>query len=235
MSIDEFMQFALDVMRKTKSSMEEFKTRFVEVKKQWIENRKGNSKLFDEEEEEKQEEEEEEKEEETSAYVNVVDSIDYSQLFPSMYGEMTYAMLRLRYNIDYVKGAKAFELDLLTAPGKPLRSIPRLKEALNEFFEKHQDDPYVTVNELAIAVGYTDGDALSKALFDESNPKYTALLRKAYALVDDALTKRMLYVADKRKDVKGYETALKRMDSKRDKYDPAAMQSDASLKISIDI
>ena len=99
MSIDEFMQFALDVMRKTKSSMEEFKTRFVEVKKQWIENHKGHSKLFDEEEE---------GEEVTSAYANVEDSIDYSQLFPSMYGEMTYAMLRLRYNIDYVKGAKAF-------------------------------------------------------------------------------------------------------------------------------
>lgn len=107
MSIDEFMQFALDVVKKTKSSMEEFKTRFVEVKKVWIENHKGNSKLFDQEEEEKQEEEEEEKEEETSAYVNVVDSIDYSQLFPTMYGEMTYAMLRSRYNIDYVKGAKA--------------------------------------------------------------------------------------------------------------------------------
>lgn len=104
MSIDEFMQFALDVVKKTKSSMEEFKTRFVEVKKVWIENHKGNSKLFDQEEEEKQEEEEEE----TSAYVNVVDSIDYSQLFPTMYGEMTYAMLRSRYNIDYVKGAKAF-------------------------------------------------------------------------------------------------------------------------------
>ena len=107
MSIDEFMQFALDVMRKTKSSMEEFKTRFVEVKKQWIENHKGHSKLFDEEEEEG-DDEEEEGEEVTSAYANVEDSIDYSQLFPSMYGEMTYAMLRLRYNIDYVKGAKAF-------------------------------------------------------------------------------------------------------------------------------
>lgn len=106
MSIDEFMQFALDVVKKTKSSMEEFKARFVEVKKQWIENRKGNSKLFDEEEE--GDDEEEEEEEVTSAYVNVVDSIDYSQLFPTMYGEMTYAMLRLRYNIDYVKGAKAF-------------------------------------------------------------------------------------------------------------------------------
>ena len=59
MSIDEFMQFALDVMKKTKSSMEEFKTRFVEVKKQWIENHKGHSKLFDEEEEEGDDEEEE--------------------------------------------------------------------------------------------------------------------------------------------------------------------------------
>lgn len=107
MSIDEFMQFALDVMKKTKSSMEEFKTRFVEVKKQWIENHKGHSKLFDEEEEEG-DDDEEEGEEVTSAYTNVEDSIDYSQLFPSMYGEMTYAMLRLRYNIDYVKGAKAF-------------------------------------------------------------------------------------------------------------------------------
>ena len=107
MSIDEFMQFALDVMKKTKSSMEEFKTRFVEVKKVWIENHKGHSKLFDEEEEEG-DDEEEEGEEVTSAYTNVEDSIDYSQLFPSMYGEMTYAMLRLRYNIDYVKGAKAF-------------------------------------------------------------------------------------------------------------------------------
>ena len=133
------------------------------------------------------------------------------------------------------KNAKAFELDLLAAPGKPLRSVPRLKEALNEFFDKHQNDPYVTINELAIAVGYTDGDALSKALYDEANPKYTALLRKAYALVDDVMTKRMLFVADQKRDVRGYQVALERMDKKRDRYDPAAMQSDASVKIAIEM
>ena len=133
------------------------------------------------------------------------------------------------------KDTKTFELDILTAPGKPMRSVPRLKEALDVFFEEHQDDPYVTVNELAIAVGYADSDALSKALFDESNPKYTALLRKAYSLVDDVMTKRMLHVADIRGDVRGYQVALERMDKKRDKYDPSMDQTNTSVKIAIEM
>ena len=133
------------------------------------------------------------------------------------------------------KEAKAFELDLLTAPGKPLRSVPKLQEALNEFFDKHKSDPYITINELAIAVGYADADALSKALYDESTPRYTALLRRAYSLVDDLMTKRMLHLADLRHDVKGYQAALERMDKKRDKYDPALDQSNTSVSIAINM
>ena len=133
------------------------------------------------------------------------------------------------------EGVRSFELDIETAPGKPLRSVPKLRAALNEFFERHQDDPYVTINELASAIGFADADALSKALYDDSNPKYTALLRQAYSLIEDVMTKRMLYVADQRCDSKGYQYALERLDRKRDKYDPAAMQADASVKIAIEM
>ena len=35
------------------------------------------------------------------------DSVDYSQLLPTMYGDMTYIVLRSRYNIDYEKAAKS--------------------------------------------------------------------------------------------------------------------------------
>ena len=86
MSIDEFLLFALDVVQKKKGSMEEFKTRLSEAKKEWIENHKGDTTLFDtkEEKEEEAKEEKEEKEEEADD-----DSVDYSQLLPTMYGDMT--------------------------------------------------------------------------------------------------------------------------------------------------
>lgn len=104
MSIDEFLLFALDVVQKKKGSMEEFKTRLSEAKKEWIENHKGDTTLFDtkEEKEEEKKEEKEEKEEEADD-----DSVDYSQLLPTMYGDMTYTVLRSRYNIDYEKAAKS--------------------------------------------------------------------------------------------------------------------------------
>lgn len=104
MSIDEFLLFALDVVQKKKGSMEEFKTRLSEAKKEWIENHKGDTTLFDtkEEKEEEKKEEKEEKEEEADD-----DSVDYSQLLPTMYGDMTYIVLRSRYNIDYEKAAKS--------------------------------------------------------------------------------------------------------------------------------
>lgn len=104
MSIDEFLLFALDVVQKKKGSMEEFKTRLSEAKKEWIENHKGDTTLFDtkEEKEEEAKEEKEEKEEEADD-----DSVDYSQLLPTMYGDMTYIVLRSRYNIDYEKAAKS--------------------------------------------------------------------------------------------------------------------------------
>lgn len=104
MSIDEFLLFALDVVQKKKGSMEEFKTRLSEAKKEWIENHKGDTTLFDtkEEKEEEAKEEKEEKEEEADD-----DSVDYSQLLPTMYGDMTYTVLRSRYNIDYEKAAKS--------------------------------------------------------------------------------------------------------------------------------
>ena len=84
--------------------MEEFKTRLSEAKKEWIENHKGDTTLFDtkEEKEEEKKEEKEEKEEEADD-----DSVDYSQLLPTMYGDMTYTVLRSRYNIDYEKAAKS--------------------------------------------------------------------------------------------------------------------------------
>ena len=55
-----------------------------------------------------------------------------------------------------------FELDVLTTPKKPMKSVPKLRKAINEFFEAHADDPYLTMNELATAIGYADEDAMVK-------------------------------------------------------------------------
>ena len=99
--------------------MEEFKTRLSEAKKEWIENHKGDTTLFDTNEEEEKEEKEEKEEEEEEKEEEEADdddanhapdgdlNIDYSQLFPTMYGDMTYKVLRSRYNIDYEKAAKS--------------------------------------------------------------------------------------------------------------------------------
>ena len=133
------------------------------------------------------------------------------------------------------KGTKSLELDILTSPGKPIASVPRLKQKLDEFFSIHADDNYVTVNELAVYLGYADDHALMKDLFDDSNPKYTALLRRAYGLVDDLMTKRMLYVADRRSDVKGYQYALERNDEKLARFDPDNDKNKASVSIAIEM
>ena len=144
MSIDEFMQFALDVMKKKKSSMTEFKTRFMEVKKVWIENHKGNSKLFDEEEEEEASVDVDADADAdadanaytdhyTDPYANLEDNVDYSRLFPSMYGDMTYSVLQSRHKIDYVKGAKAIMKQSQEAHKEGLKQELQKKIAEKEF------------------------------------------------------------------------------------------------------
>lgn len=147
MSIDEFMQFALDVVKKKNSSMEEFQTRFVEVKKEWIENHKGNSKLFDDEEEQEEQEQEEQEEQEASADVDVdavadafaEDDIEDSRLFFTMYGDATYSVLRSRYNIDYVKAVKALMKRQQEAYIEGLKQELQKKIAEREFDIKQID------------------------------------------------------------------------------------------------
>ena len=135
-----------------------------------------------------------------------------------------------------LKKIKEFELDILTAPGKPVRSVGKLKEKLDEFFKKHMDDPYVTFNELAVAVGFSDEDALAKAMNDMSlPPQYIDLLRKAYSIIESLMTRRMLYVADQKNDVKGYAAALDRAERKMNKYDPAAKEANTSLNIAVKV
>lgn len=143
---------------------------------------------------------------------------------------------RKKENLQKKRGEmKSFELDILTTPGKPVKSVPRLKEALDAFFDEHSEDPYVTINELANYLGYSDADALSRACFDESVPKYTALIRRAYAKVEDLMTKRMLYIADVRGDVKGYQAALDRLDRKREKFDPDSLLAAEKPRVNVSI
>ena len=129
---------------------------------------------------------------------------------------------------------EAFELDILLTPKKPMRSIPKLRKAISDFFRGHMDDPYVTVNELAKAIGYADEDTLVKDSFNMDNkPEYNALLKKAIGIVEDIMTRRMLAVSDAAGDAKGYQFALQRMDKKRDKYDPASKQDNTQVRVNI--
>ena len=129
---------------------------------------------------------------------------------------------------------EAFELDVLTTPRKPMRSVPRLREAINGFFEAHMDDPYITLNELATSIGYADEDAMVKDSFNPSNrPEYNAIIRKAVSKVENLLTRKMLAIADAAGDTRGYQIALQRMDKKRDKYDPDSRLDDTQVKVNI--
>ena len=113
------------------------------------------------------------------------------------------------------------ELDILVTPKKPIKSVPKLRKAIQTFFNEHMDDPYVTVNALAKALGYADEDAMQKDSFNAANrPEYNAEIRKAVSIIEDIMTRRMLAISDAAGDTKGYQFALQRMDKKRDKYDP---------------
>lgn len=128
----------------------------------------------------------------------------------------------------------ALELDVLTTPKKPIKSIPKLRAALSTFFSSHMDDPYVTTNELAKALGYADEDALVKDTFNLDNrPEYNALIRKAISTIEDIMTRRMLAISDKAGDTRGYQVALQRMDKKRDKYDPDSAQDNTQVRVNI--
>ena len=131
---------------------------------------------------------------------------------------------------------KDFELDVLTTPKKPMKSVPKLKEAIALFFVGHQDDPYVTVNELAIELGYADEDALVKDSFNPDNrPEYNALIRKAISKLENLLTRKMLAIAENAGDSKGYLAALDRMDKKRMKYDPDSIEKEAQTQVKVNI
>ena len=129
-----------------------------------------------------------------------------------------------------------FELDILTTPKKPMKSVPKLKQALSEFFEGHKDDPYVTANELARAIGYSDEDAMVKDTFNiDNNPQYNMLVKKAISIIEDLMIRRMLAVSDAAGDIQGYKTALQRGDKKRDKYDPDSRIEETQTQVKIDI
>lgn len=129
-----------------------------------------------------------------------------------------------------------FELDVLTTPKKPLKSVPKLRQALSEFFHDHQDDPYVTLNQLAKAIGYADEDSMVKDTFNVSNsPQYNALVKKAIAVIEDILTRRLLAISDAAGDTRGYTIALQRMDKKRDKYDPDSKIEETKTQVKVNI
>lgn len=117
-----------------------------------------------------------------------------------------------------------FELDLMLTPKRPLKSVPKLRKALDTFFAEHMDDPYISPNMLAQACSYADEDALLKEAFSpNTEPAYAALLRMAYAKLEDIITAELNDVALKSCDSRGLVEILKRMDKKRDKYDPDSL------------
>ena len=129
-----------------------------------------------------------------------------------------------------------FELDVLTTPKKPLKSVPKLKKALSDFFQDHQEDPYVTMNQLAKAIGYADEDSMVKDTFSiDNNPQYNLLVKKAISVIEDLMTRRMLAISDAAGDTKGYQFALQRMDKKRDKYDPDSKIEETQTQVRVNI
>ena len=122
-----------------------------------------------------------------------------------------------------------FELDVLTTPKKPVKSVPKLRDAVGRFFLEHKDDKFLTVNELAMDLGYADEDSLIKDSFNEDNrPEYNAILRKAVAKIETVMTRTMLGISINSGNTRGFEQALIRMDKKRDKYDPFSHVESAS-------
>ena len=126
------------------------------------------------------------------------------------------------------------ELDILLTPRKPIKSVPKLRKAIQDFFSANMDDPYITVNSLAKAIGYADEDSMQKDAFNPDNrPEYNAEIRKAISIIEDIMTRRMLVISDAAGDTKGYQFALQRLDKTRDNYDPDSQEDNTQVRVNI--
>lgn len=122
---------------------------------------------------------------------------------------------------------------------KPVDSVSQLNKKLNEFFEQYfTDDNRPSVNDLAIFLGYPSQRAIYREINNPcpNNIDYQALLERAVGIIDDRIVKSMMDISEVAQDYRGFDSALKRMDSINAKYETAATEGKASgLSININI
>lgn len=131
---------------------------------------------------------------------------------------------------------KDYQIEMLSAPIATAKSVSRLKGAISVFFEAHSDDPYVTPNELALALGYSSYDALERDINSPNcEPEYRVLLEAAVAEIESLRERRMLAISDMMGDIKGYDSILQRMDKVRAQRDPDLIAQNTKSKGNIAI
>lgn len=149
---------------------------------------------------------------------------------------------RIRKRKEELKEGRAklreYQIEMLSAPIAAAKSVPRLKSAVSLFFEEHVDDPYVTPNELALAIGYSSYDALERELHSrDCEPRYKVILEAAVGQLESLRERRMLMLSEMMGDLRGYDVALQRMDRVRAQRDPdlIAQNSKSSSQVAIGI
>ncbi len=122
-------------------------------------------------------------------------------------------------------------------PTKRIKSVGKLNEAIDAFFEEHPLDvekasKLPTPTELALYLGYPSQQALYNEINNPIDPRYSAVLAQAIDMIRDALLKRQMDIAEIGKRWEGIDAALSRMERIEERTMPA---SDSKSSIAIQI
>lgn len=124
-------------------------------------------------------------------------------------------------------------------PTKRIKSVGKLKEAIDEFFEEHPLDvekasQLPTPTELAMYLGYPSQQALYNEVNNPVDPRYSAVLAQSLDMIKDALLKRQMDIAEIGKRWEGIDAALSRMERIEERTMPVT-DSKSSIAIQINM
>ena len=165
MSIDEFLQFASDIISKKNLSVEEFSTRLEAAKKEWMTNHSVDEKAFedededDENKEENTEENKEENKEEKSTNESQAANADeeHELVFFTTIGTMTFDEMKTHYKLDFEK-----ELKFLMKKGETERKAKQKQDLERQIKEKEFD-----INQIDIEITNAKNENATAEQLDE--------------------------------------------------------------------
>ena len=177
MSIDEFLQFASDIISKKNLSVEEFSTRLEAAKKEWMTNHSVDEKVFEDEddddenkeenkeentkenkEENTKENKEENKEEKSTNESQAANADEEHELvFFTTIGTMTFDEMKTHYKLDFEK-----ELKFLMKKGETERKAKQKQDLERQIKEKEFD-----INQIDIEITNAKNENATAEQLDE--------------------------------------------------------------------